>query len=446
MQLAGGVAVVTAVIAAIVSVFELSFRRASPGWWLLIAALSVGRSVLHRRAGAGLLYRTTNLYRTPLVGVRRYVNFAWGHSFSVAAIFQAGLGVSTLVALSIGLGLALWPTVLAVIFSLPRFRRFRTEIPTAEDRGFEGIAVYNTLFGVAATALVAMAIALMLDEVQYGAHRASFAITWVIWAALLAGSITQVHSGLRGLGKTSFDRVVQANRRYVIVAVLGAACCMAASLLLMLLGQTWLFGLLMTLTSCSALLVWPLAIRRFVAERQFSEFMKSNDSSVFHRSPDAGLTALGWLLICAASVMASCFLTQLVASGRIGYGDAGGTAATGIGSELWNWLRWSVPFVALPAWAGFELVCMSARARVVTAAFCLTAAGSALSMLWPLVEEMFASGHWSSVAFPFAVLGFAVVVPVAIWLLVRRTLPLTPPTAIARFRGKISHDSPRSRR
>lgn len=431
MQLGGGLTAIGAVVAALSAIAEWSSRR-SPGGWLVIAALSIARSVLHRSAGTGLLYDNgASLYRTPFVGVRRYIAFAWSHSFLVAAIAQVWLGVATVVAIGTGLALALWPGVLAVIFALPRFRRFKTEIPAAEDRGFEGLAVYNTIGGLGATGGVAAVVLLAFSELR-DAQPVIAGIASVALAALLVTSSVQLYVGLRGLGTTSFHHSVEMNRHYVVFAIVGAACCALATLLLKLLTPITLVGMLITLTSCCALLVWPLVIRRFVAERQFAEISPTNLSSGFRRSPDAGLTWIGWLLIGCASLSAMVFLLQLTFIQRAAYYDVR-LDAYGYGREVLNLLRWFVPFGVLQAWAGFEMVRMSKRVRAVTAVFCISAACSALAMAWSLVAEMRHSRHPLDGAFPLAACGLALVVPVATWLLVRRTLARIPPKAVARF-------------
>lgn len=430
MQFGGGVMAIVASIVAVSAMSEVLLDEASSGWLVLIAALSSARSVMHRRAGTGLVNCPANLLMTPLVLVRHYITFAWLHSFLVAAILQAGLHVQTSAAIGAGLGLAVWPGVLAVTFSLPRFRRFRTEVPIADDRGFEGLAIYNTLFGVCALGALAVAVLVVRDEAIHEYRRGLVGIALLPIAALAIRALAQVYAGLRGLGTTSLEDSIKANRRYFGFAVVGAGCFAFVMLVIQMVAPSP-SELLTTFMSCCTLLVWPLAIRRFVAERQYFEFTNAGGAADFQRSPDAGLTWLGWLLICIASVSTSCFVAQLFADGNLGYGNA---AHPGFVPAMLHLLSWAVPLAVLPAWAGCELVRMSNRARAVTAAFCIAAAGHSLWITRAYGPELLRDYPFGSdCALALTTIGLAL--PVATWLLVRRKLPSTPPLAIARFRS-----------
>lgn len=432
MQFSGGWMAMAAVIAAVTALSGLTSRAIGSGELFMIAALSGARSLLHYSAGTALLYRTSKLFFTPVIGIRRYIAAAWIHSFLIAVVMQACLGVSTSTAIGVGIGLALWPSVLAVMVLLPGCRWSRIEISIAEDRGFEGMAIYNALFGIAGASIVSAAMAFVMAEMYDGRLEALGGLELLAMAALVVRSVLQVCSGLFGLRATSTDRAITALRRYFTFAVIGAASCMLPMLFLSV-AALWFSGVLIAAGCACLLLVWPWAMRRFIAERQLWEFVSQKECVGWKRSPDGGLTWLGWLLIGLASVTASVFVIQGFAVGRIGYGDAELAGPDGL---TMNWVRWAVPFVVLQAWAGFELVRMSQRARAVSTAFGIAASCSALYLWGSLIELTSAYYHGLGIAVSVAVLGFALAVPVGTCLLVRRKLPVSPPTATARFRAE----------
>ena len=56
--------------------------------------------------------------------------------FTAKGYLAGKFHIPSKIALGVTLGLALWPATLAVLFQLPRFKRYKTDLPLTEDKGF----------------------------------------------------------------------------------------------------------------------------------------------------------------------------------------------------------------------------------------------------------------------------------------------------------------------
>jgi hypothetical protein len=436
MQLAGNLfAAVTSVIA--LSVLILGTRALGDGSGVMLFALigaGIVRSLVQNYAGRQLLYGEGGGGR--LAGVRRYVQIGIVHSLAFGAFIAWKLGVPGGIALAVTAGLVAWPAMLAIIFQLPRFRRFRDDLPISEDKGFEGAAILMTVLGLcgllAGVGVFVMLIELPGPVLQHG----PMVVVVLAVGMLVARSGMHVRAGLSGLRETSIDRSVELVNRYANFGVIAAFCCGGALLLMLMSQRLDVGGLAMVCAMVWMLMVWPVIVRRFFADRQFADLLAGPEAPLHRRAPDAGATALGWLLFAYAIYSASFAIPALAmpAADRANGGVESLVALlSSSGATHLAWL--SLPVIALQAWAGFDLVRATKSARSLATLYGVVAAAFALYTQWPLISAL---GHGSDAGMgleastvQFMPLALSLVLPIATVLLVNRQIA---PTMRARFR------------
>jgi len=404
------------------------------GWLLLVLVACVGRSLVHRWAGTELLYgkRTTDELGDPLAPVRKYIAVGLAHSALLTLLLIGKFDMPMKYGLAFGGALALWPAALAILLQQPRFQSFRTEIPVPEDKGFEGVAILMVVLGAigllcSGTVLIVM---LEADDILmrhgHGVPMIGATLMLVIRSGL------HVHAGLTGLRETSLERAAELANRYANFGVITSFCVGAALLITMFRVAFHPVAIAFLAGVCWMLLAWPLIIRRFFSERQFADLLAGDKAEAHRRAPDAGLTSLGWLLFAYSIYGATMLLPQLVA----GQGE-------GLMSELFSspgetslsvWLGAGV--LVLQAWAGLELIRMSASSKVIATVYALAAAAIAIYTTLPVLDaldELFAMSGGPLGMLSFVPLGVSLVLPVVTLLLVNRKIA---PTATARFRPR----------
>ncbi|MBA3541585.1 MAG: hypothetical protein H0T79_18370 [Deltaproteobacteria bacterium] len=125
--------------------------RGSALWVFFILGLGVTRALFHRAAGTQLLYGARDAVGDathPFGGIRRYIVVGAAHAVVTGVLLWEKLAVERTVAGAIAIGLLVWPAALAVLVSLPRFRRCADRLPVSEDKGFEGAAILMTMLGL----------------------------------------------------------------------------------------------------------------------------------------------------------------------------------------------------------------------------------------------------------------------------------------------------------
>lgn len=256
---------------------------------------------------------------------------------------------------------------------------------------------------------------------------------------LVVRSIIHVHAGITGLQTTSVDRSVELANRYANFGVISAFCGGGALLLFVMSSAVSVLGLVIVCALCWMLIAWPMIIRRFFSDRQFVDLMAGDHAPVHRRAPDAGLTWLGWLLIAQAVLTMSAMLPSIFmgsdAHGARGMSNVdpvsmfGMLAAVGVRS-VW----WTVGLTGLQAWAGFELVRMSAQSRVIATVYGAVAVAVTIYTNLPLLQSMRhgLGPAMASQAIAFGPLALALVIPIAAVVLVNRKIA---PVAQARFRA-----------
>jgi hypothetical protein len=270
---------------------------------LLLFGLSIARGLMHRGAGTDLLYGAQ-----PLRGIYRYAAVAAMHSAAVVLLAVSSWDVSLPRALAGAAALMIWPTLLVIAARTPRLRRFADGLPTSEDKGFEGAAVLMVALGAAGLGPLLMAgYGLLRDDAAMSGTGALL----VLGVLLLAiRSVLHLRAGVTGLRSRSLDDVVERVAAYANLGLISA----------LVIGGGLLFGLIALVNGMAALpaaavcgwalALWPTILRRFFADRQFGSFMAGDNAPVHRRAPDAGLTAMGWLMVGtgAALLSAAAFL------------------------------------------------------------------------------------------------------------------------------------------
>jgi hypothetical protein len=190
------------------------------------------------------------------------------------------------------------------------------------------------------------------------------------------------------------------------------------------------------------LLAWPLIIRRFFSDRQFADLLAGDHAPVHRRSPDAGLTWLGWLLIAQGALTASFVITQLImgldggGGGGFGHHRGGGDFAemfSIFGSAGVRSIWWSIGLLALQAWAGFELIRMSPQSRIIASVFGVVGTLVTLYAGGPAMHQLEHLTTLPNAQTTLTLGGFflASILPPTTLILVNRNVS---PTARARFR------------
>lgn len=344
---------------------------------LLITTLSVVRSMMHRAAGNGILYGTQ-----PLRGVRRYIAVALAHSalFSAMLMYQ---GVSSAaLAVSIGAAFAVWPILLLVLFRMPRLRRFEEEVPSPEDKGFEGAAVLMTVLGIAGLASGLLLLGSLLSGPGALALR-DMRILLVLCALLLvARSCTHLFAGVTGLRNLPLDTAVERVGQYANLGLVSAFVTSGVLLVTSMSGSLGFFGILFIVVSGWMLAAWPMALRRFFAERQFASLLAGDAAPIHRRAPDAGLTSLGWLLLACGALSLAFFLATFS-----GVPADDGSLLMGFYPLLGG--SWHTAITAgLMLFAGLELVRMTPQHRLTATIAAVTVLVVELSAWSPGFAEL----------------------------------------------------------
>jgi hypothetical protein len=448
MQLAGTVsAAVTSVVGVITIIAFVQMNAQFAGQWggapdnmmtvwlLAVVVTGVLRAMAHRTAGTRLLYDGAG---TPLAAIRRYVAIAAMQTVVWVAFYAVKIDAPPPFLFKLGLLLGAWPAVLGVVISLPRFRRFDAGIPLPEDKGFEGAAILMLILGLVGLGFGLIMLYALLQLPSIILAQLIGVLLVIVVAMLVIRSCLHVIAGWRGVNENELDGAVHAAARYADFGVITAFVAGGSVLLMMMTGGADIVGILAVVLVGWLLIAWPMIVRRFFGERQFADMLAGGDAPVHRRAPDAGLTALGWLLVAlgtlavasalpvaifpeAATVASSDPLTTMFALGPTGF------------RSPW----WAVGSAALQLWAGVELIRMTDHHRVIASVYGVVAAAVAIYVNLPLfraIDELGLEGVLNPREGGPVLLGslaIGLVVPIGTVLLVNRR---TAPTAQARYR------------
>ncbi len=442
MQLAGTVFAAYASLVMFIMLFLPSgFGRVGKGYILLVLALCIARSAFHRVGGSELLYprATFDDKPSPFAGVKRYVLVAFAQTAVMAVLLSGKFGVPFKFTLGICAGLAAWPTFLAVISRLPRFKRFSGELPIAEDKGFEAAAILMTVLGTCGVLGTGAFLVVMLESGSKILSQGPGVLLLVALVMLLIRSIFHVQAGISGLRETNLDRSVELANRYANFGVISSFCAAGAMLIVSMMGAVNFAVIAVVAGVCWMLMAWPMIIRRFFSERQFADLMAGDGSQLHRRAPDAGLTGLGWLLVAHAFFGATLLIPQVVLGADFGgrYTEMLSFMGPSGARSLW----WSVGLTTFQMWAGYELIRMSPHSRVIATVFSVVAGALTIYIMWPVLQGMKHLGRMMSQETLMMIVPLAIqlVIPVSTLVLVNRKIA---PTARARFVPRTPEATP----
>jgi hypothetical protein len=417
-------------------------------YMLILVGACITRSMFHRNAGTTLLYgqmtMATEGANQRLSGIRKYITVALLQTLLVGAMLGGKFHVPGKIVLGLVLGLAVWPVTLAILMALPRFRRFKDDLPLTEDKGFEGASILMTVLGLCGLLGTGAVLLLLLDLPGNALTKGPGVLIALALAMLCVRSFLHVQAGLSGLRETNVDRSVELANRYANFGVISSFCAGGAMLLFVMTlpkgggGDGMMVGLVIVCGLCWLLLSWPLIIRRFFSDRQFADLLAGDNAPTHRRSPDAGLTGLGWLLLAHAAFAGSFLIPQVVLAEGGGRDFQALMALGGAGGMRSMWF--SVGIVVLQGWAGFELIRMSPQSRIVATVFGVVGAVVTVYISWPMLK-MFKHlrGIDKDGLMMLMPLALGLIIPIATILLVNRKIT---PMARARFRAKPTTETP----
>ncbi|HSR96760.1 MAG TPA: hypothetical protein VLM79_06920 [Kofleriaceae bacterium] len=429
MQLAARTSGALAALAATLVVLEPHQRH--DGWLLFALGLCIARSVVHRIAGRDLCYPRPTAERgiaDPFDAARAYVAVGLGHAVAIGVIAARELGATPRTAAGLAAALALWPVVVGVVVRLPRFRALAAGIPLAEDRGLEGASVLMTVLGACGALSTGAIVALLADLPSHRLDHGWGTLLVAVFVLLLVRACLHMRVGLAGLRAGSYDRPCDHASRYISFALVSAVCVGGVLALFAMSARMFSEALASVAAVCSLLAAWPATVRRYFYHRQFAELL-AGDRVRHRRAPDAGATALGWLLAAhATTVVALLMLTATVEPRGIG-GSLEHLFALAWPTRAAD-LAVTAAVLGLEALTAAALIGMRDYRRLVATVYALVAGTAALTTAWPIAPS---AGHH---AIDFQILArwipaaVQLAIPVATLLLVHRTVV---PFARARY-------------
>lgn len=424
------------------------FAGGAPGSWqiFLLGASGAVRSAFHRNAGSALLYGSP---AGPLRAVRTYAIVALIETaLWVLIIKQMGAPFKLTIPL-VGV-LAAWPITLMIIATRSEFRDVAEEaVPQSEDMGFEGSAVLMSILGVMGVLLSAIVVYTLIKVKAWSGSAGAHGLLFLgVFMMLLVRSCMHALAGYRGTSGIDADNASETASRYYSFGVISSVIAGGALLVEMMMTAIHPVTLLIVGIIVFFLLMWPLILRRFYTERNFSVLLAGQDAPNFRRAPDSGMTALGWLLLMLGTYSLGAALPSLLVDGSEsalamlgGRGGPGGgfspaELATAAGRSPW----WGIGLALVQVWAAIELVRMSDRWRLAANVYGVVATVVTVYLFWPMLKSVTQSfgalgrgpgGMFEMIG--FGTMAIFLVIPIATVVLANRKIA---PTATARFKGE----------
>jgi hypothetical protein len=419
----------------------------APNAWVVfvIGAIGCVRSIFHRVAGTSLIYGSQ---RGP---------FYFMNVYTIMSVVQTAITILLLkkymmvdapgkALATFAILLLAWPATLFVVARWQRLRRFASDgVPTSEDMGFEGAAVLMTILGVIGILFALLVIYALTQAEGKILSTPQGMLTMGVFLMLLVRAILHFVAGIKGTAGVDSDGATDAAAKYYNFGVVSSVIAGGVFLIMLMMegggSPGALKGVVVIISMMVfVLLVWPLALRRFFTERNFSALLSGSEGPSYRRAPDAGLTALGWLLLAtgvyfmAQALPTALFKMPFDPSTLLTMGrDSGlGDQLSGFGRSPW----WNVGVCAAQLWAAVELITMSDRYRVAGSAYGAIATVVTVYLQWPMLKmlkHMGGAGMFGGDDAPrFIIIALSVTLPVATFLLVNRNVR---PAAQARIRS-----------
>jgi len=410
---------------------------------ILVGSAGAVRSAFHRAAGSALVYGSPRGLLRP---TWTYIGVALAQTALTLVVFNKS-GVPAGVTLTLALLLLAWPLTLLVVLTRPRLRVLAADdvLPPSEDMGFEGAAALMVLFGMMGS-LVALFMLYAAFAGPGGSLASAHALLLIgVFAMLLARSVLHTMAGVRGTRGIDSDGATLAAARYFGFGVVSSVITGGALLILFMMGGGPVVGLhpLMLLgmaTVVYLLLSWPMILRRFYTERNFSALLAGAEGPSYVRAPDAGMTAIGWLLLAASALQLGLALPGLISGPDFlpSLASLDGLGGPGLADIPFRprspW--WSIGTGAVQLWAALELIHMTDRHRMAATIYGGLSSVVATYVMWPELRQLermaFGSMDGFATVAAYFQIALCLVLPVGTMILANRKLL---PTAQARMSG-----------
>ena len=393
-------------------------------WLFCLLIASVVRSMVHRMAGLRL-WRDVPGDPPALSGIRTYLIAAAAQTGLLLAYLRIKQDAPAGALLGTIAVMMAWPAAVYAVTRLRRFQALGPRPPVAQDNGFEGLAVLMAIFG-----FIGLVFSLMVVVIGFSARDEQPGMANILLlcgAGLTVRSIIHLSVGNRAVRGTAVNAASEFLRYGDVGIAIGAG---AGGILTL-----WMFTMSLDIFSLAlgvgvmlALMAWPAIVRRFVSWRQLADI---SSDVVRRRSPDAGVTALGWLLLAGAATALGSYVGDAL-------GDSLGPRSTGLVAELAGlpfdrgrdaaW--WELPLGLAQLWAALELLAVTPRRRLVASLWALAAVATTAITVGPDLADLL-DQHITMRAAGFAAFLVAMTPAVATLLLVHRA-PL--PAAVARVK------------
>lgn len=394
-------------------------------WLFVILIATIVRSLVHRMAGIRL-WRDAPTDPPWRAGITAYAGAAAAHT----ALWLLFLKVKAHAPVGALLGAAVllmaWPVAVLAITRLRRFRDLGPRPPVAEDNGFEGLAVLMSILGFCG---LVVSIAILVTGISVRDQASGLAnVLMLAGVALIVRSIIHVSVGARAVRGTAVNAAADFLRYAAVGIAIGAAVGLLATLWLFIASIDF-FGLATGVAVTLALVAWPAIVRRFVTWRHLADVAAEH---VRRRSPDAGITALGWLLLAGGAAALGAQLAPLLWGDSFGHRTStmmmqmAGMPATG-GDE-----PWLLALAGAQLWAALELLAVTPRRRLVASAWALAALVVTVIEQAPGLEALL-DAEVRVMALGLVAFALTLALPAATLLLVNRRPPAAVTTAVRAF-------------
>jgi hypothetical protein len=252
-----------------------------------------------------------------------------------------------------------WPAAIFAVTRLPRFQALGPRLPMAQDNGFEGLAVLMAILGFAGLmgSLVVGVLGFSVRAESPGLAK----VLMIAGVALTVRSIIHFSVGVRAVRGTAVNAAADFLRYGNVGMAIGAG--VGGVLTVWLLVTTFdVFALATGVAVAVALTAWPAIVRRFVTWRHLADVASD---TVRRRSPDAGITALGWLLLAGAAISLGTYAGTALSQDGLGARSAQMVQQMAGVPFQQDHAWWQVPLALAELWAALELLAVTPRRRVV---------------------------------------------------------------------------------
>ncbi len=328
------------------------------GWLFLLTVLGLVRSIAHSVAGGQLVNGFEGRK-----AVIRYLVIAGVHTAMWLWWMSSKMHADQKTLLSMAMLFGAWPLALgaSMMFGLLDIPEGRLPIP--RDRGFDGLGCLMAVLG-AGGLLYGLVMTLAFVEMAKGSRSEfEFQVLMLLMILLIIRSVIHVRAAIRALSSKDLDATTEAGSRYGNYGVTISIVAGALLFMMMMKGMSHGLGMVLFLMiACvvGMLLVWPMAVRKFVTDRRY---LGDDDPALRHQqSTDGGMSAIGWLLFAFGAIgMATALPAALWPHAASAKMEA--LLMFSSPSDKSPWLL--VAVAGLQLWAAIELCAATDRSRTI---------------------------------------------------------------------------------